>query len=116
MVKSSYQIFEFAWKKEPTSELTLSLMCQSASYILHAIAHLDEVTTKDIDSVWQWDDRSKVFGQMKEALRKWIARTDVIGGSMFGGSVPQYGRSTARKYKGDKELKVHQSVVTPRKW
>ena len=107
MEKASYQIFEFARKRESCSDHTLTLMCQSASYVLHVVARLDEIT--NIDSVWQWEDRSKVFGQLKESLREWIARSDVIGGSMFGGSVLQYGsKQTARKNRGKRELQVHQ--------
>ncbi len=108
MVISSCQIFDFAWKKEPTSESAFVLMCQSASYILHVVAKLDECTAKDIDSEWQWEDRSRVFSQMKEALSKWIARKDVIGGSIFGGEVSEYYyRISAKKNRGDRELQVY---------
>ena len=105
--KASYQIFEFAWKKEPTSDNILDLMCHSASYVLHVVAALDEVTEKTVDSPWQWEDRSKLFGQMKKSLHEWIARKDVIGGSMFGGSIPRYDRPGVRKNRGKRELKVY---------
>ena len=113
MVNSSYQVFNFARKKEPTSDGAFLLMCQSASYILHVVAKLDECTAKDIDSEWQWEDRSKVFGQMKEALSNWIARKDVIGGSMFGGDVSEYYYTTAvKKNRGKRELQVHQFLLS----
>ena len=83
-------------------------MCHSASYILHAIAQVDIATAKDSDDVQhaQWDSRrSKTFQDMKKALHEWIVREDVIGGSIFGGSIPQY--SLRRKYKGKEELQVH---------
>ena len=108
MLKSSYQVFDFAWKKNPTSDGAFLLMCQTASYILHIVAKLDECTAKDLDSEWQWEDRSKVFGQIKEALSRWIARTDVIGGSMFGGDVSEYYYTTStKKNRGKRELQVH---------
>lgn len=108
MVNSSCQIFDFAWKKEPTSESAFSLMCQSASYILHIVAKLDELTAKDLDSEWQWEDRTRVLKQMKEALAKWFARKDVIGGSIFGGDVSEYYyKTTTRKNRGKRELQVH---------
>lgn len=108
MMNSSYEIFDFAWKKEPTSEGAFLLMCQSASFILHIVAKLDECTAEDIDNEWQWEDRSKVFGQIKEALSRWIARKDVIGGSVIGGEVSEYYYATStRKNRGKRELQVY---------
>ena len=111
MVSLSCQVFMFARKKEPVSDHSFSLMCQSASYVLYVVAKLDELTTNNIDSVWQQNDRSKVFNQMKEAIHEWIVRKDVIGGSMFGGSVPQYGnKASSRKNRGKRELEVCSSI------
>ena len=106
--KASCQIFEFAAKREPFSDSTLDFLCQSASYVLHVVTKFDEVTSKDIDSAWQLEDRSKVFGQMKDSLCKWIARQDVIGGPSFGGNIPKYDK-TVRGNRGKIELQVHQT-------
>lgn len=106
MKRASYDIFEFATKREPCSDHSLTLMCQSASYILHVVARLDEVT--NIDSAWQWEDKKKVLDQLKKSLSEWITRNDVVGGSMFGGSVPQYGKHTVTKNRSKRELQVHQ--------
>ena len=111
MVSLSCQVFIFARKKEPVSDHSFFLMCQSASYVLYVVAKLDELTTNNIDSEWQWDDRRKVFDQIKEAIHKWIVRKDVVGGSMFGGSVPQYGnKASSRKNRGKRELEVCSSI------
>jgi hypothetical protein len=109
-VESSHQVFDFA-RKAKDSECIFSLMCHSASYVLHAIAHVDEATIKDSEKVQhaQWNSRrSKIFQEMKKALYEWIVRDDVIGGSMFGGIVPQY--NFRRKYKGKEELQVYNSL------
>ena len=104
MITPSYQVFDFARLNKPT-DYVLSMLSVSASYVLHVIARLDAVTTNTTQ--WPQDEKSKVFANMKEALRQWIVRKDVIGGSMFGGSIPQRGsRSIAWKDKGKKELQV----------
>ena len=105
VVESSHQVFDFA-RKAKNSEYIFSLMCDSASYILHAIARVDEVSSKNVDEVQQWNScGGETFQKMKKALHEWIVREDVIGGSMFGGSMPQH--SLRRKYKGKEELQVH---------
>ena len=101
-MESSHQVFDFA-RKQKNSEYIFSLLCNSASYVLHAVARVDEATFKDVADVQQWDSRSKTFQKMKAALSEWIAREDVVGGSLFGGTIPQ---STRRKYKGKEELQV----------
>ena len=98
----SCQVFNFA-RKAKNSEYIFSLLCNSASYVLHAIARVDEATSKDVDEVQQWESGSKTFQKMKTALHEWIAREDVIGGSLFGGTIPH---STTRKYRGKEELQV----------
>lgn len=106
MVKSSYQLFEFAVTLKFTSSL-LSLIAESASYVLHVIARLDTVTKKNINSEWQWEERNDIFTKMNKALHSWIVKREVIGGSMFGGSVPQYGAVSSNwQQKGKQELKV----------
>ena len=102
MVKSSYQVLDIA-RKENFSEHILPLVCESASYVLHAIAQVDKATSQDADKVPQWDSRSETFQKMKTAFHEWIAREGVIGGSLFGGTVPH---STRRKYRGKEELQV----------
>ena len=108
-MESSHQIFDFA-RKAKNSEYIFSLMCDSASYILHAIARVDEVSSKDVDEVQQWNScRDETFQKMKKALHEWIIREDVIGGYIFGGSVPQYG--LRRKSKGKEELQVYTIIL-----
>ena len=107
-MESSYQALDIARKKQ-FSEHILSLICHSASYVLHAIAHVDEATAKDTDDVQQWDDRSKTFQKMNKAFHDWIVREDVIGGSIFGGTLPN---STRRKYRGEEELQVCNVIVS----
>ena len=103
-MESSHQVFDLA-RKAKISEYTFSLMCNSASYVLHVIARVDEVSSKNVDEVQQWNScGGETFQKMKKALHEWIVREDVIGGSIFGGSMPQYSR---RKYKGKEELQVH---------
>ena len=108
--KASHQIFEFSRKREPFSDSTLDLLCQSASYVLHVVAKFDEVTAKETDSAWQLD-RSELFDQMKVSLSEWIARQDVIGGSSFGGNIPKYDSRTLRRNKGEGELAVCQTFL-----
>ena len=102
--KASRQIFEFARKRDHFSDSTLNLMCVSASYILHIVAKFDEISEKE--SSWQLEERSKVFDEMMVSLRAWIARSDVIGTSSFGGNIPKYDSRTLRGNKGKKELQV----------
>ena len=104
VVESSYQVFDYARKKK-FSEHVFSLMCHSASYVLHAIAQVDEAASKDSDNMRWWDSRNKTLQKMKKALHEWIVCEDVIGGSVFGGSVPLY--SFRRKYRGKEELQVY---------
>jgi hypothetical protein len=98
VVESSYQVFDIARTKN-VSEHTFLLMCHSASCILHAIAQVDEATSKSSNVVQQWNDRSKTFQKMKRALKEWIIREDVIGSCIFGGSRRKY-------YRGKEELEV----------
>ena len=102
--KASRQILEFARKRDNFSDSTLDLMCVSASYVLHVVAKFDDISEEE--SSWQLEERSKVFDEMKVSLREWIARSDVIGGSSFGGNIPRYGSRTLRGNKGKKELQV----------
>jgi hypothetical protein len=107
VVESSRQVFDFA-RKAKDSECFFSLMCHSASYVLHAIAHVDEATSKDSEKVQhaQWDTRrSKTFQEMKKGLHEWIVRDDVIGAYVFGGSMQYY--NFRKKYKGKEELQVY---------
>jgi hypothetical protein len=104
--QASHQIFEFSSKREPFSNSTIDLMCQSASYVLHIVAKFDEVTIQDINCAWQLEDRCKLFDQMKVCLSKWIVRQDVIGGSSFGGNIPRYEYETVTRNHGERELVV----------
>jgi hypothetical protein len=111
VVESSYHVFDRA-RNAKISELIFSLMCHSASFVLHAIAQVDEATTKDSENIQhaQWNNhRSKTFQEMEKALHDWIVRVDVIGGSVIGGSMQQY--SLRRKYKGKEELQVYYSAT-----
>ena len=112
MVKSSYQVLDIARKKK-ISEHILSLICESASYVLHAIAQVDKAASKDDDKVYtQWNSRSEIFQKMRSAFHDWITHEDIMGGSLFGGTIPH---STRRKYRGKEELKVC-SVLSHAQW
>jgi hypothetical protein len=105
VVESSYRVFDIARKKS----LPFLLMCHSASYVLHAIAQVDEATSKSSDDVQQWDhSRSEIFQKMKTALSKWIIREDVIGGYKFGGSIQHKWKG----YRGKEELEVCDVLIT----
>ena len=102
-MNTSYQLFEFVLTLKP-SEHTLSLLIASASYMLHVISRLNTLSTGDNE--WPWgEERYKVFSVIKEQLRSWIVKRQVIGGSMLGGSAPSYGGSLST-WKGKKELQV----------
>ena len=103
VLNSAYQMFDFARKMEPP-EHAFSLLCHAASYLLYAIAQIDEAATND-DSSWK-DTRGEIIRRLKEALREWIVRGDVIGGSVFGRAVLQYNTSIKGQYKGKEELQV----------
>ena len=51
------------------------------------------------------------FLSLKESLWKWIVHPDVIGGSVFGGSLPVY-TSSMGMWKRKEELKLWQSLLT----
>ena len=107
MIKqASHQIFEYSRKREPISDSTIALLCQSASYVLHVVAKFDAVTSKDTTSTWQLEDRSELFDQLKISLCEWIVREDVVGGSSFGGNIPRYDCKTATTNQGERELVV----------
>lgn len=109
-MKSIQKIFDFA-VKFALSDAALSLLIESASCILHAIAQLDKVSNSD--SEWQWEERSQVFTSISKTLQSWIVKGSVIGGTMFGGSIPSYGKETPWwKDKGKRELQVHMGIVT----
>ena len=103
--KSSVLIFENFTRMKSSSEHIVTLLSNSIGLILHTIARLDAVT--DEESGWQWEDRGNILDSIEKALRSWIADKKVIGGSMFGGSVPSYGNPLAAwKSKGKIELQA----------
>ena len=51
-------------------------------------------------------DRDKVIQNISKLLKHWITDSRVIGGSIFGGTVPLYYTHTRTNWKGKAELKV----------
>ena len=83
--------------------MILSLITESITYVLHVVARLDKITSKD--SEWQWEGRSNVFSDMKGVLHSWCENKEVLGVSMLGGSGTRFaGRDL--KDRGKKELQV----------
>ena len=55
--------------------------------------------------------REKALTKMDEILNKWIAKKEVIGGSIFGHTVQSYRYFTRSGWKGKQELMVGNFIV-----
>lgn len=93
VVKSSLLIFQHFSELRSPSENIVSLLSNTSTLILNAIAQLDTIT--DEESGWQWEGRQNMFDSIEKSLKSWIADKKVIGGYMLGNSVPAYGNQLA---------------------
>ena len=71
----------------------------SISLILFAVAQLSRCSSDEKDEIIK-----EAFAHLKGTLREWIVDRKVIGGSVFGGSLPTYYFSG--KWKAKEELEV----------
>ena len=55
---------------------------------------------------------NRAFLSLKDILWKWIVNPGVIGGSVFGGSLPGYFSPTMGNWKRSEELELWQSLLT----
>lgn len=97
---SSYQLFRYFLNYVP-SNLVLPMLITTASYVLFTISRLDAICPSDNKRQWE-EHRINTFRVIKEDLRSWIVNKHVVGGSLFGGSVP----SKKSSWKGKRELEV----------
>ena len=93
VVESSLLIFQHFSKLRSPSEHIVSLLSNTSTLILNAIAQLDIIT--DEESGWQWEGRQNTLDRIEKSLKSWIADKKVIGGHMLGSSVPAYGNQLA---------------------
>ena len=89
VMESSISIFEHFSKLRAPSDHIVALLAKSSLLTLCAVAKLDAVTEEE--SSWKSQKRREIFGKLQLGLQAWIVDKNVIGGNMFGGSVPGYG-------------------------
>ena len=105
--ESSVQLFKYFTMIRSSSDDVVSLIGESVSNVLQVITQLDTHSSKDCE--WHCSKRGKVLGCTKKAIHDWIVDKNVIGGSVFGSTVPmgKFGDpSSSWKQKGKKELMV----------
>ena len=93
VVESSLLIFRHFIELRSSSEHIVSLISNTSTLILNAIAQLD--TSTDEESGWQWEGRRNTLDSIEKSLKSWIADKKVIDGCMLGNSVPAYGNKLA---------------------
>ena len=74
--------------------------------ILIAVAQLKALIPSDEKGAFI----NEAFLSLKESLWRWIVHPDVIGGSVFGGSLPEYSSSMGM-WKRKEELELWQSLL-----
>ena len=107
--KASILIFEHFSKMKALADHIVTLLAKSSLLTLCVVAQLDAVN--DQESQWQCQEREAILDRLQRGIKGWIADKGVIGGSMFGGSVPLYGSAMQWKDKSKKELHVCQLSI-----
>ena len=103
MVKSSVQLCtKFAEKLKSNEETEVRLLGAAFSC---ALCSIESAQSLYEDEQGQ-HEKAKVLNSLKTTLKCWIALREVIGGSMFGSSVPSYLTRQRLNWKGKQELKV----------
>ena len=103
MVKSSCRLCtKFADKLKSSEEDRVKLLGAAFSCALCAIESARSVYKDEQGQ----DEKVKVLNSLKTTLKHWIALREVIGGSIFGSSVPSYLTRAHLSWKGKQELKV----------
>ena len=85
----------------------VEVLKHSISLILSALAQLKV----HFPSGEKGEVIQRAFFSLKDTLWKWIVHPDVIGGSVFGGSLPVY-TSSMGMWKRKEELELWQSLLT----
>ena len=103
VVKSSYQLCQkLAEKLKSCEEDHVKLLGTAFSCVLCAIESAQSIYKDEHGK----DERAKVLNGLTLTLKGWIALREVIGGSVFGSSVPSYLTRSHLNWKGKQELKV----------
>ena len=110
MVKSSCRLCtKFADKLKSSEEDRVKLLGAAFSCALCAIESAQSLYKDEQGQ----HEKDKVLNNLKTTLKGWIALREVIGGSVFGSSVPSYLTRAHLSWKGKQELKV---IVTNFYW
>ena len=103
VVKSSYRLCQkLAEKLKSSEEDLVKLLGAAFSCALCAIESAQSIYKGEHGK----EERAKVLNDLTLTLKSWIALREVIGGSVFGYSVPSYLTRSQLNWKGKQELKV----------
>ena len=98
LTASQKLLCEIFSKLEETAEHSLELLVTSLKCVFKSASFLITVMSDNYNEAKK--NIEHVFQGIHKAMKEWIAKPEVIGGSIFGGTV------TTPKWKGKQELKV----------
>ena len=99
---------ELTAKLKSRSPHHVDVLKASISLVLFAVAQLKA----HFPSGEKGELINRAFLSLKDILWKWIVNPGVIGGSVFGGSLPGYFSPTMGNWKRSEELELWQSLLT----
>ena len=107
MVKSSCRLCtKLANKLRSSEENAVKLLGAAFSCAICAIENAHSLYKDEQGKA----EKLNVLDGLRTTLRGWITRGEVIGGSVFGNSVPSYLTRARPNWKGRQELKVRVNV------